>query len=77
MNSIADRRAGRIEPPIPIAIVIEQHGAWRVLGVAVAAILDGRGRPGDTRLHLLSNHLRQDIGLPPLPQRRRGPPPWL
>ncbi|MBL3569419.1 hypothetical protein BV509_16985 [Rhodovulum sulfidophilum] len=77
MNILADRRACRIEPPIPIAIVIEQHGAWSVLFAAIAAIFDGRGRPGDARLGRLDNHLRRDIGLPPLPPRRSEPPRWM
>ncbi|MEX5729839.1 hypothetical protein Ga0609869_003192 [Rhodovulum iodosum] len=77
MNAIADRQAGRTEPPTPIALVIEQHGAWRVLAAAILGIFEGRGRPGHCRLGDLNNHLRQDIGLPPMPPRRSEPLRWM
>ncbi|WP_081531545.1 hypothetical protein [Rhodovulum sp. P5] len=70
MTELADRPAGRVVPPLSIACVIEQHGAWRVLGAALVALFDGRGRPGNARLGQLDNHLREDIGLPPLPPTR-------
>jgi len=82
MNTLLDRRAGRIEPPIPVAVVIEQHGAWRVLFAAIAALFDARGRSGELRPGELwpgdlDNHLRRDIGLPPLPEPRAEPPRWM
>lgn len=77
MNTLLDRRAGRIEPPIPVAVVIEQHGAWRVLLAAIAALFDARGRSGELRPGDLGNHLRRDIGLPPLPEPWSEPPRWM
>ncbi|WP_414897173.1 hypothetical protein [Rhodovulum sp. YEN HP10] len=78
MTILIDRRAGRIEPPISLAVVIEQHGACRVLFAAIAAMFSGRGRPaGVARLGELDNHLRRDIGLPPLPEPWSGLPPWM
>lgn len=77
MNTLLDRRAGRIEPPIPVAVVIEQHGAWRVLFAAIAALFDARGRSGELWPGDLDNHLRRDIGLPPLPEPWSEPPRWM
>lgn len=54
--------------PVPsIDAVLAAHGAGKVLAAAVAALLRGRfrkTRPPDASR--LSNHLRHDIGLPPL-----------
>lgn len=59
------------QAPVPLALVIAQHGPWRVLRAALAALMLGQPRPPP-----LNNHLRRDIGLPELP----GAPldwPWI
>lgn len=57
------------EGRIPLDRVIAEHGAWKVLGAALAALLGARKR----RDLPISAHLRRDIGLPDLP---RGPTHW-
>ncbi|AWD20687.1 hypothetical protein [Fuscovulum blasticum] len=59
---------GEFRPVDPIDAAIALHGARKVLVAALLALLRGRmrkARPPDARG--LNNHLRADIGLPPLP----------
>lgn len=61
-----ETRAG-LRPVPSIDAVLAAHGAGKVLAAAVAAMLRGRfrkTRPPDERC--LSDHLRRDIGLPPV-----------
>lgn len=52
------------QPEHRIAAVIEEFGAWRVLRMALQALVRRSGPPfGDARE--LPEHLRRDIGLSP------------
>ncbi|GHD99840.1 hypothetical protein U879_10625 [Defluviimonas sp. 20V17] len=51
--------------PVPLDLVIAQHGAWRVLRAALAALLRRDRHPPP----LLDDRMRRDIGLEPLPRR--------
>ena len=53
-----------------IAALIEEFGAWRILGAALKALLSRWPRPAIDLAHL-PDHLRRDVGLPP----EQGPPP--
>lgn len=60
---------------------IDEHGAWRVLGVALTSLLTAVAmRPASDPLDRLSDHLRRDIGLPPrgspLPEAPMLPVRW-
>lgn len=55
----------RLDPPVPLEVVIAQHGPWRVLRAALAVLLRGDGR----RPLPMDDHLRRDIGLEPLPRQ--------
>jgi len=59
-NEIAPQRA---PAAMRLHQLIEELGAWRVLGAVFAALMSGRGRRLDARR--ISAHLRRDIGLPP------------
>ncbi len=61
---------GRSKAPALIQSAIHEHGAKRVLWVALVALLRRKSptqpRPPDAVA--LSSHLRRDIGLPPEPE---------
>ncbi len=64
-----------------IHLAIAEHGAWRVLGVALKTLLTAVAlRPAADPLDRLSDHLRRDIGLPPrgspLPEAPMLPVRW-
>ena len=52
-------------PAVPLDVVIAQHGPWRVLRAALAALLRGKALQPPP----LADHLRRDIGLEPLPRQ--------
>jgi len=53
-------------PHPPLSAVIDHYGPWRVLGAALVAL--ARPRPSRAGRHAdrLGNHIRRDIGLPPI-----------
>ncbi|MDP1669774.1 hypothetical protein [Phaeovulum sp.] len=55
-------RAGAVSAQI-LQDLIEELGAWRVLGAVLRALTGVRRQPRDARA--LSPHIRRDIGLPP------------
>jgi hypothetical protein len=52
--------------------LIARHGAWRVLGAAIATLLWRRRALARRDARALSAHLRRDIGMPPVPERPVG-----
>ena len=58
----------RFRPP-----PVRRPVAWRS---RLAGLLRALLAPRPPRVDSLSNHLRRDIGLGPLPPRRGRPPPW-
>jgi hypothetical protein len=67
----------RTQATTPLPSLIASHGAPRVLVAALVAMLFPRAfRPLATQMSELDDHLRRDIGLPPIakPPDRPG---WL
>lgn len=66
-------------PRAAIADLIDRHGLVAVAAALAAWLVRRRVRaPRDDEPvpELMSNHLRRDIGLPPLPDRRSRPELW-
>lgn len=55
-------------PQRTIATLIDRHGRWAVLVAAMRAIAGHRRAQRQRRLDSVSDHVRRDIGLRPLPQ---------
>lgn len=53
------------ETPVPLDLVIAQHGAWKVLRAALSALMHSDRHPPPPT----SDYLRRDIGLPELPRQ--------
>jgi hypothetical protein len=58
--------------PDSIHQAIAEHGAFRVLRVALRALLHRKSRPDSAMLHM-SDRMRRDIGLEPEDDGSRGP----
>jgi hypothetical protein len=58
-----------IPPDITLTRLVDRHGAWATLR-ALAGVL-WRRRPRRPRAEALPDHLRRDIGLPPVEQAPR------
>lgn len=67
------------QPPVTsIEATIAQHGALRVLCSAIGALFSTPpSRPPPTHLSQLDDHLRRDLGLPPVTQVGPSISPYL
>ena len=54
-----------------VKALVDRHGVWRVLRAVTAAVLVRRPHREVRGVADLSDHLRQDIGLPPLGEGHR------
>lgn len=58
--------------PLPsLRALIDRHGSLAVGLAYLRAALGRKARPPDARAALLSDHMRRDIGLPPMAPLRR------
>ena len=64
MNALVNN--DETKPSVAIKLLVEQHGAWRVLRAFLALFLAPEQKAA--RLGDLSPHMRRDMGLPPLEQ---------
>jgi hypothetical protein len=67
MNALTT--SDKTTPSVAMKLLVDQHGIWAVLRALVAALAPARAEV--IRLNDLDDHMRRDMGLPPVEGPRR------